>query len=410
MEEEVLKPHPDSLRILQLCHKPPRPARDGGCLAIDALGTGLRALGHRVRIVSACTHKHPCAATLGDAAYVAETGFVGVEVDTRLKAVDALASLVSGESYNISRFHTPEMETKLREVMRAQNFDVVVVESLFMAPYLNLIRGLSDALVILRAHNVEHRIWTDLAQTTPGLTRRTYLKLLAGQLENFEVNHLNAFDGILAISAEDAAAFRDLGCTIPIEIAPFGLDLDPDRPSTTCSGARAFHLGAMDWEPNVRGVRWLVDEVWPRVRAAVPEARLQLAGKAFPDAFPLPEEDCGIDVLGEVDDARTLFEHGGIMLIPLLSGSGMRIKAIEGAASGLSVVSTSIGAEGLSPAPPFQIADDARAFADAIIADMQLPDAAAERGRRARAWAEAHYSNRQIVANFARFCMKELGL
>ena len=405
-----MKPRPDSLRVLQLCHKPPRPARDGGCLAIDALSTGLRALGHRVQILSACTHKHPCAETLLDANYVAETGFVGVDIDTRLKAVDALASLVSGESYNISRFYTPAMDAKLREVMRAQNFDVVVVESLFMAPYLKLIRSLSDGLVILRAHNVEHRIWTDLALTTPGLTRRTYLRLLAGQLENFEVNHLNAFDGILAISAEDAAVFRELGCTIPIEVAPFGLDLSAHRKPVHAAGALAFHLGAMDWEPNIRGVKWLVEEVWPLVRAAVPEARLQLAGKAFPVEFPLPDGAAGIEVLGEVDDARTLFDSGGVMLIPLLSGSGMRIKAIEGAAAGLSVVSTPIGAEGLSPAPPFQIAADARGFADAIIADMLSPEQAAARGQEARAWAEAHYSNRRIVANFARFCMKELGL
>lgn len=405
-----MKPMPDSLRVLQLCHKPPRPARDGGCLAIDALGTGLRGLGHRVRIVSACTHKHPCEETMEDDQYVAETGFVGVEVDTRLKAVDALASLVSGESYNISRFHTTEMEAKLREVMRGQNFDVVIVESLFMAPYLNLIRGLSDALVILRAHNVEHRIWADLALTTPGLTRRTYLRLLAGQLEQFEVDHLNAFDGILAISEEDAAVFRELGCTIPIEIAPFGLDLDGPLEPIKPAVFQAFHLGAMDWEPNVRGVRWLIDEVWPMVRAVLPTARLQLAGKAFPDEFSLPANDLGIELLGEVPDARALFDSGGIMLIPLLSGSGMRIKAIEGAAAGLSVVSTSIGAEGLSPAPPFQIADNPRAFADAIIADMQSPATAAARGQAARAWAEAHYSNRQIVAKFARFCTKALSL
>lgn len=408
--EKVLKPDPDSLRILQLCHKPPRPGRDGGCLAIDALGTGLRALGHRVRILCACTHKHPCAEALADAEFVEATAFEGVEIDTRLKPVDAFASLVSGESYNISRFDTPEMEAKLREVLRAQNFDVIVVESLFMAPYLKLIRSLSDALVILRAHNVEHRIWNDLALTTPGLTRRTYLRLLAGQLENFEISHLNAFDAILAISAEDAAVFRELGCTVPIEIAPFGVDLSPLTAGAPSPGALAFHLGAMDWEPNVRGVKWLLDEVWPLVRLEVPEARLQLAGKAFPADFPVPAEEMGIHILGEVAEAKSLFGSGGVMLIPLLSGSGMRIKAIEGAAACLPVVSTSIGAEGLSPAPPFQIADDPEAFARAIIADMQSPAEASARGRKARAWAEAHYSNRRIVAKFEGFCQKTLGL
>lgn len=409
MEKETLRPQAGSLRILQLCHKPPRPGRDGGCLAMDAMSSGLMALGHRVRILSACTHKHPCDAQLLDSDYVERTGFTGIPIDTRLNAVDALSSLVAGESYNIARFRTPEMLAALRTLLQRVNFDVVLIESLFMAPYLDLIREMSDALVVLRAHNVEHRIWSDLAQTTPGLTRRTYIRLLAKQLESFELGQLNAFDGILAISAEDADAFRELGCTLPIEVVPFGLDLPNHQTPHPTVFPEVFHLGAMDWEPNLRGVRWLVDEVWPLVRESVPHAVLRLAGKAFPNDFQVPE-DQGVEVLGELADASTLYARPAIMAIPLLSGSGMRIKAIEGAAAALPIVSTTIGAEGLSPAPPFAIADTPREFADALIADLRCPEVAVERGQAGLAWVDAHYNNPRLVARFADFCLQQLAL
>lgn len=405
-----MKPRPDSLRILQLCHKPPRPARDGGCLAMDAITDGLLRLGHRVRVVSICTHKHPCSETAQDHPYAEAVRFVGVPVDTRLNPVDAFSSMVTGESYNISRFHAPEMERVLRKVLLEDVYDVVLVESLFMAPYLDSIRALSDAVVVLRAHNVEHRIWTDLAGQTPSLSRRTYLRLLASQLERFEIAHLNAFDAILAITAEDAEAFRGFGCTAPIHVAPFGLNDEVfSAPTSSVAGAHcAFHLGAMDWEPNLRGVRWLMNEVWPHVLESVPDAELLLAGRSFPEDFDVPAGS-GITVLGEIDDAQELFGRDAVMVIPLLSGSGMRIKAVEGAAAGRPIVSTTIGIEGLTPPPPFAVTDAPKVFAQHIVEAMTDRVWARQLAEDARVWAELHYGNRSIVSGFVEFCKKLLG-
>lgn len=377
---------------------------------MDAITEGLLQLGHRVRVVAICTHKHPCTETVQDTEYAASVRFVGVPVDTRLNPVDAFSSMVTGESYNISRFHAPEMERVLRAVLREDVYDVVLVESLFMAPYLNLIRKLSDAVVVLRAHNVEHRIWSDLAGQTPSLSRRTYLRLLASQLERFEIAHLNAFDAVLAITEEDAEAFRGFGCTAPIHVSPFGLgDRAFSAPTSLPAGANcAFHLGAMDWEPNLRGVRWLIEEVWPHVVAALPDAKLLLAGRGFPSDFEIPS-DLGIAILGEIDDARELFHRDAVMLIPLLSGSGMRIKAVEGAAAGRPIVSTTIGVEGLTPAPPFAVTDDPKIFAQHIVEAMTNLNWAQQLAEDSKVWAELHYSNRSIVSGFADFCMKLLG-
>ena len=400
-----LKSMESPLRILQLCHKPPRPARDGGCLAMDALTSGLMDLGHPVQILTASTHKHPFSRESLKAKYLKETQIQAVHIDTRIHIWGALRGLLTGKSYNVSRFHTPSMNSALRKRLANDTFDVILVESLFMAPYLQEIRAQSDALVILRAHNVEHQIWSDLAQSETNWMRRTYLSILTKQLKAFESQCLSWFDAILTITEADLSVFQEMGCDVPMLVAPFGMAFG----STTSPKKNAFmhsevfHLGAMDWAPNIQAVDWLVSEIWPKVQAAVPEARLKLAGKAFPQDFHVPDE-LNIDVLGEIKTADTLLNRPSIMAIPLRSGSGMRIKAIEGAAAGLPIVSTTLGAEGLSPIPPFVLCDDAEAFAAALIHDLRHPKQAIKRGLAGQKWALKHHDNANIVDRFIVFC------
>ena len=108
------------MRILQLCHKPPRPSMDGGCRAMDAMTRGLLADGHKVKLLSIATEKHPWCAEDVDAEYIQQTGIETVHLDTRVNRVDAFANLLTGDSYNISRFHAPEFEQLLVHVLRRQ--------------------------------------------------------------------------------------------------------------------------------------------------------------------------------------------------------------------------------------------------------------------------------------------------
>ena len=157
---------------------------------MDAVTQGLLAAGHRVRVLAACTDKHPFMAPT-DFGYQEATRFEAVYVDTRLNARDALTHLIAGESYNVARFHSTDLEVRLREIMRTEVFDLVILESLFTVPYLSLIRKYCDGPVVLRAHNVEHRIWEGLTQETEALTRRLYLRILTDQLARYEVSALN---------------------------------------------------------------------------------------------------------------------------------------------------------------------------------------------------------------------------
>lgn len=389
------------MRILQLCHKPPRPSRDGGCRAMDAVTRGLLAAGNEVRVLAACTDKHPFVPP-SDAAYAEATRFEAVYIDTRVNARDALTHLISGESYNVARFHHGDLEERLRWILQREVFDLVLLESLFTVPYLPLIRNYVDGPVVLRAHNVEHRIWEGLAAETEALSRRLYLKLLTDQLARYEISVLNDVDAVVAISDEDAAIFRELGCKRPIHVTPFGYDAGAiPRPEGRLPD-HVFHFGSMDWEPNREGVRWLQESVWPTVRAARPDARLVLAGRNFPEDWPAGP---GVEVLGEVDDAWSMLNRNGIMAIPLHAGSGVRIKAIEGLSTGRPIVSTRLGMEGLGlePGVHYREANTAEAFAAELLKALEHPRNALEMGARGRAAAEDRFENAHLMAGLLVF-------
>ncbi len=385
------------MRILQLCHKPPRPSKDGGCRAMDAVTRGLLADGHSVKLLSIATKKHPWSADDVEDDYISETGIQTVHLDTSINSVDAFVNLLTGDSYNISRFHAPEFEQVLVQILQRQVFDLVILESLFMTPYLPTVRQYCDGPVVLRAHNVEHRIWELMAADTEALSRRMYLQHLAERLKSYEVNALRDFDAIVAISTKDRENFLELGCTCPIFILPFGLEKSELPKVSKRKVDHVFYIGAMDWNPNVQGLSWFLDEVWPKVLRELPESNLRLAGRKFEDHLNLHQTNT--TVLGEVENAWEVLNNSGIMIIPLHSGSGMRIKAIEAMSAGRPVVSTSLGMEGINGqhGTHFFIADDANSFAQCIIDLYKNEHIAQEMSEAARAFVEAEFSNNALI-------------
>lgn len=364
---------------------------------MDAMTRGLLRAGHSVKVLTIATEKHPWLLAELDAEYLAATGIEAVQIDTSLNRVDAFANILTGDSYNISRFHAPEFEQMLMKVLQRQVFDLVVFESLFTAPYLPLVKRYCDGPMVLRAHNVEHRIWELLALETEAFTRRMYLRHLADRLKAYEVNALSDFDAVVAITEDDKMHFEALGCESHLFTLPFGLDAHEFPPANAGPVNHVFHLGAMDWQPNIQGIEWFLDHVWPAVLRELPEAQLRLAGRKFGPAAAYARTNT--TVLGEVDNAWDVLTQPGIMVIPLLTGSGMRIKAIEAMAAGRPVVSTSIGMEGIhgENGTHFFIADDANSFAQRIIDLHKNPGQAESVGVEARHFVERDFSNQALI-------------
>jgi len=392
------------MNILQLCLKPPLPARDGGCIAMNNITQGLLHNGHQVKILTLYTPKHDFRPDLMPEEYVNQTDIEGVFVDTRTNVIDAFANFMTADSYNISRFFSPDMDRKIMSLLKRKKFDVIHLESLFMTPYLATIKRYSTAPVVLRSHNLEFVIWEKIAGGTRNLARRTYLKYLSRKLRDYELSALNSVDGIAAISDDDMRRFRRLGIKKPIVNIPFGLTPNEYIPSAKAPSFSLFHLGAMDWSPNLEGTLWFVDDVWPLIQSSHPKLKLHLAGRNMPEGLAegMPKN---VVVVGEVDNAIDFMNQHAVMCVPLLSGGGIRVKIIEGLALGKAIISTSIGAEGIDceHGKNILIADTPQEWAAAIDRLATEPGLTRQLGDAGRAHVEAHFDNERITAKLISF-------
>lgn len=235
------------MRVLQLCHKPPLPAKDGGCIAMNNLTQGLLDAGHKVKILTIFTHKHDLILDELDPDYIQKTDIEGVHVDTRINFVDAFTAFMTNDSYHVNRFFSPDMDIKIDRLLRKHSFDVIHLESLFMTPYIGTIKRHSRAPIILRAHNIEYTIWEKIAIGTKNPIKKIYLNFLAKQLREYELMMFNSVDGIATISESDKIRMMQLGVRRPIKTIAFGIDLNlyHCQPTTPENENKLFHLGAM---------------------------------------------------------------------------------------------------------------------------------------------------------------------
>jgi polysaccharide biosynthesis protein PslH len=392
------------MKILQMCHKPPCPPKDGGCIAMNNLTQGLIQAGCEVKVLSIHTHKHDFEPQHLNKTYLQQTAIESVFVDTRINLVDAFSNLITQDSYNISRFFSADYDKKLRAVLQAGQYDVILLESLFMTPYIDTIRRFSKAQIILRSHNLEYIIWDRVAQGSRNPAKKTYLKLLAKQLKDYELNVFKNVDGIVAISSTDAKKYRQLGYSGKLVTIPFGIDIEKIEFREYTASNNIFHLGSMDWTPNIEGVEWFLSEVWPAVYSKNTEINLWLAGREMPSEFRL-RKDANLHVLGAVNDAYSFMHEKGIMIVPLLSAGGIRVKIIEGMALGVPVISTSIGAEGIdyNDQKDIIIANTPKEFALAIEKLTSNPELSRMIAASARKLVENQFDNKLLTNNLLSF-------
>lgn len=370
---------------------------------MNCITQGLIAEGCRVKVLSVCSEKHPVRQEQMTDEYVRQTDFEAVAIDLAVHPLDALVAMLCGESYHVKRYIDRHFEQRLIEVLNTESFDVVHVESIFLTPYLTTIRQHSHAAVVLRAHNVEHQIWQRIAKIERNPLKRGYLKHLSLTLGNYEREHASLYDGIACITQNDADYFSSLGCRKPIATIPFGIVPEP-MANVDEEPYSLFHLGSMDWMPNEESIRWFLDKVWPTVHRRVPQARLYLAGRKMPQDL-IDGEWEGVSVVGEVPDALYFISSKQINVVPLLSGSGIRVKIIEAMSQGKAVVSTTVGAQGIDYAngENLLIADTAEQFAEQIARCVEDQDYCHRIGQNAYNLVATRYNTQQLTHDLMAF-------
>ncbi|CAA6828982.1 MAG: Group 1 glycosyl transferase [uncultured Aureispira sp.] len=399
------------MKILQLCKKFPYPLKDGEVIAITYLAQALHQLGCEMTLLSMNTTKHFFDKNSLPKEFDHYKAMHLVEVDNRVKAKDAFLNLFSKQSYHISRFVSPKFQLKLIELLQANEYDIIQLETLYLAPYVDLIRNYSNAKIVMRSHNIEHEIWKRITENTSLGAKKMYLSLLTRRLENFELEYLNKYDMMVAITERDLNFFKQLGCSIPAHVTPIGLELKDYKKVTTQHKTPTFcFIGSLDWMPNSEGIEWVLNKVWPKVLEQVPNAVFHIAGRNTPDSL-LTKASKNVVIHGEVPDAADFINAHDVMLVPLFSGSGMRVKILEGMALGKVVLSTDLGLEGIHAKHGEQvlIANTVKNYVKEVVSCYQHPERIQVMGAAAADFIHEYYDNLSIGKRLLDFYRELIG-
>ena len=393
------------MKIFFICNKSPYPPREGGPIAMNALISGLVEAGHEVKVLAVTSDKFPVSEDTIPPDYRRQTGIEFVHIDLSVKPVDAFLNLFSGKSFHVERFRSRELESKIIRILEEEKFDIIQLETIYPGIYLDLIRKYSQAPVILRAHNIEHLIWQRIEQNTGNVFRKAYLWNLVRTLKKYEMDLVSRVDGIAAITKQDADFFVARGCKRPVVDIPFGIELSkipqsiavPEFPSL-------FFLGSLNWYPNIEGLHWFLEQAWDKIHHSFPDLKFYIAGRGAPE-WLLKIEKPNVIVLGEVPDAFAFMYSKGVMVVPLWSGSGVRIKIVEAMAAGKTVISTTIGAEGIlfNQGIDLLLADDACEFLEMVSWCLHDQSRCRQIGVNARELVFSFHDNAKIIARLCAF-------
>lgn len=286
------------------------------------------------------------------------------------------ANLLSPLPYSVTTHASRELLAAARALAARTQVDLWQCE---WTPYAQTMRGLGGANWIVVAHNVESLIWQRYAETESNPAKRWYVRRQWRKFERFERWAYSAAARVVAVSPDDARLMRDRFGAQRVAVVDNGVDPSFFRPSEGPRDPfRVLFLGSLDWRPNQDAVRLLLDDIFPVVREREPRAILDVVGRNPPDWLREASARSGVELHGSVPDVRPFVARAGVLAVPLRIGGGSRLKILEALASGLPVISTRIGAEGLDleAGRHLTIADGPGPFADAVLAAMHNPTSA----------------------------------
>jgi glycosyltransferase involved in cell wall biosynthesis len=390
----------DRLSILYLSQMPPSPPRFGAQARMHGLMTEL-ARRHDLTAVSLIDgdfDQDQCRRAMQG--YCREVVLVPNPNgrDLPAKRLLQLRSLASPRSFERHLFDVPGLQPVLDRLLRTRRFDLVNLEFPYLANY-RLRQAPPGAVpppLVVDSHEMAYDLARQFARTAGSLGRRLYGGANWRKLRREELAAYRGADGVCLCSVDDE---RRLHAELPAArtvVIPNAADVEYFRPrpgDPPPDGRTVVYFGLLSTVPNVDGVIHFVQEIWPRIAAAHPEARCKIIGGRPPPAL-LALAGPRVELTGFVDDLRPHLAAAAAVVVPLRLGGGTRLKIVEGMAMGKAIVSTSLGAEGIEAVPgrDILIENQPAGFADAVGRLLTDPGLAATIGQAARRLAVERYA------------------
>lgn len=267
------------MKILLLSNKSPWPPKDGGAAATLCMIKGLSECNATVTVLAFNTIKHFTETAEIPGEYRKNIEFHFINLNTGIDPVRLIRNLIfSKKPYSFERFESAEFEEKLTDLLK-DGYEIIQIEGLALCQYLPLIRNKTKAKIVFRLHNIENHIWSQLAEEEKNPFRKFYFRILSGRIKRTETEIINEFDAVCAITANDLRWFKSNGLSKPSVITLPGVDIRNLKEVPVINIAKVFFIGALDWLPNINGLRWFINEVWPLVLKAIPGVSFCIAGR-----------------------------------------------------------------------------------------------------------------------------------
>ena len=270
------------------------------------------------------------------------------------------------------RLASSEFESKLTALLQREKFDLVQVEAIEMARHIpTVIESHGPPRLIFDDHNAEYLLQKRIFESDLRHLRwlgAVYSLVQWLKLRRYEAWACRQADRVVAVSEADGEALRRLVPGFPATVVPNGVDTRYYQPVEVETDGSLVFTGKMDFRPNVDGVLWFFQRVWPLVKGRLPQARFLVVGRnPSPRLSPLLQ-DPRVTVTGFVPDVRPYIAQANIYLVPLRMGGGTRLKVLEAMAMGKAIVSTSLGCEGIKmTGQELVIADNESDFAQRVM-------------------------------------------
>ncbi|MBK8508745.1 MAG: TIGR03087 family PEP-CTERM/XrtA system glycosyltransferase [Candidatus Competibacteraceae bacterium] len=327
--------------------------------------------------------------------------FVFETLKPPIKKVFCLSGFLKTEPLSVGYFYSSRLQKKIDELLENIDFDVLFCFSSPMAEYYfrskHINRGAKPLIRIMDLIDVDSYKWTQYADRSSGLKRLIYY-YEACYLSRYEHRIAKTFDHLLVVSEQEKNIFlRGLTAT-NLAVVTNGVDLDFFNPyhrqrQQTQKPTLVF-TGVMDYWPNIEGVQWFVEKIFPRIRAVVPDTTFYIVGSRPTPEIRRLERTAGIVVTGFVEDVRDYLAAADVCVVPLRIARGIQNKILEAMAMGKPVVTTSQAFEGIKAVPGEEIisANDEELFAAAVIFLLKDRQKTESMGAKARRCIETYYS------------------
>jgi glycosyltransferase involved in cell wall biosynthesis len=380
--------------------------KDGESMAICSLAEALYMNGFVMDLHAMNTRKHP----FNGAQEKIQISFYHtismVDINTGFYLPSFLLHFFSILPYQLFRFVHSAYKSELIKRLSTHSYEFILLETIYLMPYLDIIKKYSDAKIILRTHNLEFEIWNRLGSTSSNWIFKLLYSTLSKQIYRYETKQLRDIDFLFAISLKEWLFFNRFYPNIKGVVMPitWNCQAEIDSLKNTRKDISLFFIGSLDWKPNREGLMWFLTEIWPDLVSNISGIKFYVAGRNMPDWIQQMKIQ-QVTMVGEVEDATHFVKQHDICMVPLLSGSGMRAKIIEAMAHGKVVVSTTLGLEGISATHGYDIciADTPREFYEVLINLVNNPVKIKNIGLNAQRTIQEHFDSKtmgKILSDF----------